>query len=55
MEAAMYLLVAYSFGIDTFFDSFWIFLLVTLLLTTTSNLATAFCRPVSAVLGLSRW
>jgi uncharacterized protein (TIRG00374 family) len=49
MEAAMYLLVAYSFGIDTFFDSFWIFLLVTLLLTTTSNLATALPASIGGI------
>lgn len=49
LEGAMYLLVAYSFGIDAFFDSFWILLLVMLLLTATSNLATAIPASVGGI------
>jgi uncharacterized protein (TIRG00374 family) len=49
MEGAMYLLVAYSFGIHTFFDSFWILLLVMLLLTATSNLATALPASIGGI------
>ncbi len=41
LEWAMYFLLAYSFGIDDYFSSVWKLLLVVLLLTATSNLATA--------------
>jgi uncharacterized protein (TIRG00374 family) len=49
MEGAVYLLVAYSFGIHTFFDSFWVLLLVILLLTATSNLATALPASIGGI------
>lgn len=49
VEGAMYLLVAYSFGIHTFFDSFWILLLVIVLLTATSNLATALPASIGGI------
>jgi uncharacterized protein (TIRG00374 family) len=49
MEGATYLLVSYSFGIHTFFDSFWILLLVMLLLTATSNLATALPASIGGI------
>ena len=41
LEGGMYLLVGYSFGIHLLFDSFWTMALVMMLLTATSNLATA--------------
>ena len=44
-ECAVYLTIAYSFGINDYFDSFAAFLLAVVLVTATSNLATAF--PVS--------
>ena len=40
-EGGMYLLVGYSFGIHLLFGSFWTLALVMMLLTATSNLATA--------------
>ena len=49
VEGAMYLLVSYSFGIDSFFGSFWILLLVVLLLTATSNLASALPTTVGGI------
>ena len=49
MEAAMYLLVAYSFGIHVFFESFWVLVLVMLLLTATSNLATAVPASIGGI------
>ena len=39
VEGAVYLLVAHSFGIHHFFDSYWTLVLVMLLLTATSNVA----------------
>ena len=44
-ECAVYLTIAYSFGINDYFDSLWAFLLAIVLVTATSNLATGF--PVS--------
>ena len=41
VEGGMYLLVGYSFGIHLLFASFWTMTLVMMLLTATSNLATA--------------
>ena len=41
LEAGVYLVIAYSFGIDALFGSFWVLLLVVLLVTATSNLATS--------------
>jgi len=41
LEGGMYLLVGYSFGIHLLFGSFWTMALVMMLLTATSNLATA--------------
>jgi len=41
LEGGMYLLVGYSFGIHLMFGSFWTMVLVMMLLTATSNLATA--------------
>ena len=45
LEASMYLLISYSFGIDSHFGSIGVLLLVVLLLTATSNLATSL--PIS--------
>ena len=41
LEGGMYLLVGYSFGFHLLFGSFWTMALVMMLLTATSNLATA--------------
>ena len=41
LEGGVYLLIGYSFGIDSFFGSIWVFLLVVALVTATSNLATS--------------
>ena len=41
LEGSMYFMLAYSFGIDEHFDSVGVLLLVVLLLTATSNLATS--------------
>ena len=41
LEASVYLLVGYSFGLHDYFASTWAFLLVVLLITSTSNLVTA--------------
>ena len=45
LEAGVYLVISYSFGIDALFGSFWTLVLVVMLVTATSNLATAV--PVS--------
>ena len=49
MEGSMYLLVSYAFGIDAYFHSFGVLLLVTLLVTATSNLATAVPASVGGI------
>ena len=49
VEGGVYLLVSYSFGIDTFFGSIWVLLLVVLLLTATSNLASALPTSVGGI------
>jgi len=49
LEGAMYFLISYSFGIDSYFDSFWILLLAMLLLTATSNLASALPTSVGGI------
>ena len=49
LEGAMYVLIAYSFGIDAFFGSFWTLLLAVLLLTATSNLATAVPASIGGI------
>ena len=41
LEAGVYLVIGYSFGIDALFGSFWVLVLVVLLVTATSNLATS--------------
>ena len=41
LEGGVYLIIGYSFGIDSLFGSFWVFVLVVLLVTATSNLATS--------------
>ena len=45
----MYFMLAYSFGIDEHFDSVWVLLLVTLLLTATSNLATSIPSAIGGI------
>lgn len=49
LEGAMYLLVSYSFGLNEFFESFWILVLVMMLLTATSNLVTALPASVGGI------
>jgi len=49
LEASMYLLVGYSFGLDTFFPSFWSLILVVLLLTATSNLITSLPTAIGGI------
>ncbi len=49
MEGSMYLLVGYSFGLHDYFPSFGAFLLVAMLVTATSNLATAMPTAVGGI------
>jgi len=48
-EGAMYLLVCYSFGIQAYFSSFGVLLLAVILLTATSNLATALPSSIGGI------
>ena len=45
----MYFMLAYSFGIDEHFDSVGVLLLVVLLLTSTSNLATSIPSAIGGI------
>ena len=49
LECSMYFMLAYSFGIDEHFDSVGVLLLVVLLLTATSNLATAVPSAIGGI------
>jgi hypothetical protein len=49
LEGSMYFMLAYSFGIDEHFDSVGVLLLVVLLLTATSNLATSVPSAVGGI------
>ena len=49
LECSMYFLLAYSFGIDEHFDSVGVLLLVVLLLTATSNLATSVPSAIGGI------
>ena len=49
MEGGMYLLIAYSFNLDSYFGSTGAFFLAALLLTATSNLATAVPSAVGGI------
>ena len=49
LEGSMYVLVGYSFGLDGFFPSVWVFLLAALLLTATSNLVTSLPSAVGGI------
>jgi hypothetical protein len=49
LEGSMYLLISYSFGIDAYFESFWTLLLAVMLLTATSNLASALPTSVGGI------
>ena len=49
LECSMYFMLAYSFGIDEHFDSVWVLLLVVLLLTATSNLATSIPSAIGGI------
>ena len=48
-EASTYFLIGYSFGIDQLFGSVWTFILVVLLLTATSNLATSLPSAIGGI------
>lgn len=48
-EASTYFLIGYSFGIDELFGSVWAFILVVLLLTATSNLATSLPTAIGGI------
>ena len=49
LEGTMYFLVSYSFGIDDYFDSTWVLLLVVALVTATSNLATSLPTAIGGI------
>lgn len=49
LEGSMYFMLAYAFGIDEYFGSVWVLLLVTLLLTATSNLATSIPSAIGGI------
>ncbi|MQG32229.1 MAG: flippase-like domain-containing protein [SAR202 cluster bacterium] len=49
LEGSMYFMLAYSFGIDEHFDSVGVLLLVVLLLTATSNLATSIPSAIGGI------
>ena len=49
LEGSMYFLVSYSFGINSYFESIWILLLALLLLTSTSNLASALPSSIGGI------
>ncbi len=49
LECSMYFMLAYAFGIDEYFGSVWVLMLVTLLLTATSNLATAIPSAIGGI------
>ncbi|PKB70764.1 MAG: hypothetical protein BZY87_09610 [SAR202 cluster bacterium Io17-Chloro-G6] len=49
LEGSMYFMLAYSFGIDEHFDSLGVLLLVVLLLTATSNLATSIPSAIGGI------
>ena len=49
LECSMYFLLAYSFGIDEHFDSVGVLILVVLLLTATSNLATSVPSAIGGI------
>ena len=49
LEAGVYLVIGYSFGIDALFGSFWVLVLVVLLVTATSNLATSVPASIGGI------
>ena len=48
-EAGVYLIVAYSFSLDAYFDSFWFLTLAIVLVTVTSNLITAIPASIGGI------
>ena len=48
-EAGVYLIVAYSFNLDAWFDSFWLLAAAILLVTVTSNLITAIPASIGGI------
>lgn len=49
LEGSMYFILAYSFGIDDYFDSVGVLILMVLLLTATSNLATSVPSAIGGI------
>ncbi len=49
LEGSMYFLVGFSFGLDGYFPSIWVFILAAALLTATSNLVTALPTAVGGI------
>ena len=49
LEGSMYFMLAYSFGINEYFDSMAVLILVVLLLTATSNLATSIPSAIGGI------
>ena len=49
LEGSMYFMLAYSFGINQYFDSVGVLVLVVLLLTATSNLATSIPSAIGGI------
>ena len=49
LEGSMYVLVGFSFGLDGYFPSIWVFILAALLLTSTSNLVTALPTAIGGI------
>ena len=49
LEAGVYLVIGYSFGIDALFGSVWVLILVILLVTATSNLATSVPASIGGI------
>lgn len=48
-EAAVYLMLAYSFNLDDYFGSFWLLAMAIILVTTTSNLITAIPASIGGI------
>ena len=48
-EAGVYLIVAYSFSLDAYFESFWFLALAVVLVTVTSNLITAIPASIGGI------
>ena len=49
LEGGMYFLVGYSFGLDGYFPSIWVYILALLLVTATSNLVTSLPTAIGGI------